>query len=216
MTDPVRNPYSSQTSVDGGVLNGGAADGGELESYLVPFVRTGSIITLALAQGVVMIVAVLWFVGMSNRPVPDAADAAVPADVDPAAVDPAVLGGDGVLLAVGVGAAVLACIVAFILPRMIRRAAIDQYQQATPAEQPNAKGAAVVTAPLRQLLGASQTATLVGQAVLEGAAVLNAIMMFLNHNWIHLVPIAILLLGILIQMPTVQRKRDWIAAANRS
>jgi hypothetical protein len=54
-------------------------------------------------------------------------------------------------------------------------------------------------------LGGEQAATLVAQAVLEGAAVLNAVLMLVDDQLWHLAPIAILLAGLAMLTPTTTK-----------
>lgn len=188
MTDPVQNPYISPESI------AEDAPGGSLSE----FVRPGQIITFALVQGVLVITAILFLFIKGEA-----------AAVNPAAPNaPTAGGGDLVLPGIGIVAAVGACVIAFALRTMLRRTSINKYRKTETKPQEIASQDASLTPAMRQLMKDSQVGTLIGQVILEGAAVMNAILMVVDDNIIHLVPIAILVAGIVIQLPTVGKKRQ--------
>lgn len=188
MTDPVQNPYISPE------LNMESALGGSLSE----FIRPGMIITFALAQGVLIITAILYFFVMDG-----------PASANPVGPNaPPAGNGDLVLPGIGIAAAVGACVIAFVLRKMLRQTSINKYRATETNPQPLTSQDASLTSAMRQLMQDSQTGTLIGQAILEGAAVMNAILMMIDNHPIHLAPIAILLAGIVIQLPTVSKKRQ--------
>lgn len=185
MTDPVQNPYISTDSNDEN------APGGSLTE----FVRPGQIITFALVQGVLVIAAVMYFFVMDDPVVPNAAPNAMPAG-----------NGDLVLPGIGIVAAIGACAFSFVITKMLRRTIISKYQSTETNPQKVTSQDVSLTPAMRGLMQGSQTCTLVGQAILEGAAVINAILMIVDNNLIHLGLIAVLVVGIVIQVPTVGKK----------
>ena len=184
MNDPVQNPYISPDSVD---QNGPSGS-------LTGFVRLGQIITFALVQGVLFTTAIMYFM-MDD-----------PAVANPVTNSPPAGNGDLVLPGIGIVAAIGACMIAFVLTKMLRRTIIAKYRATETTPQQVTSQDVSLTPAMRQLMQGSSTGTLVGQAILEGAAVMNAILMLVDNNLIHLVPIAILVIGIVIQFPTVGKK----------
>ena len=185
MNDPVQNPYTSPDSPDT------SGSGGSLTG----FVRIGQIITFAFVQSILFITAIMYFM-MDD-----------PASTNPAAPSATPAGnGDMVLPGIGIVAAIGACVIAFVLTKMLRRTIIAKYRATEMNPQKVTSQDISLTPAMLQLMQGSQTGTLIGQAILEGAAVMNAILMLVDNNPIHLAPIAILVVGIVLQFPTVGKK----------
>ena len=195
MDDPVRNPYVSPHSLD-------QSEVGNDDAALAAHARTGQIITFALVQGVIVIGAVMAFLSWQG-----------PANQAPAGA-PAV-GDDLILLAVGIIMAVGSWIAAIIVPGVIRRNAADQLSESADKAVGRMSIDALPPYSLQKFLGASQSATLVGQAVLEGAAVANLILMFVDGNWIHLLLAVVCVIGIAFQVPTTEKLRTAIESSLR-
>jgi hypothetical protein len=59
-----------------------------------------------------------------------------------------------------------------------------------------------------RFVSAEQTATLVGQAILEGGAMINLVLMMLDHRIaLHLIIVVAAIIGIAFMTPTVDRLR---------
>lgn len=63
---------------------------------------------------------------------------------------------------------------------------------------------------MQQLLLANQSANLVGQALLEGAAVINLVFSFINGSLLHLPVAAVGLIGVLTMVPTIGKLRRFV------
>jgi hypothetical protein len=196
--DPVQNPY-----IDAGSFDAQGDSGASIKER----VRIGMIITFALVQGLVIMTAIILFVSQGDAPIPaDNAGAMPPA------------GGDWVLPGIGLVACIGACFASFFVVTMMKRVATGKFRsEAPPKTQPlNLASEKALPRPVAQLLGASQTWTIVGQAILEGAAVINVVLMLIDHNYIHLAAIGILIAGIVIQLPTVSKSLTLIENARSS
>ncbi len=196
MDDPVRNPYLSTNPSDE------AARGGGSGGSLVAHVRTGQIITFALVQGVVLIGAVMAYLALD-----------APANPVPPGATPA--GEDFILPAIGIAVAVSCWIAALIVSSVMRRKAADQLSESGEKVDLPYRADALLTASIREFLAASQTATIVGQAACEGAAVANLILMLVDGNWIHLPFAVICVIGIAVQVPTTGKLQNAIEVAVR-
>ena len=60
------------------------------------------------------------------------------------------------------------------------------------------------------LLGIHQSKTILLVGVLEGAAFLNAVMFLIEGDFLSLIAIALLLIGIVMQFPTTNRLSNWL------
>ena len=145
MTDPVQNPYISPNSDDANVSS----------QTINGIVRIGQMITFALAQGVLIITAIIYFLVVDE-----------PAAVDPNT--PPAGAGDWVLPGIGICAAIGACVIAFVLSGMLRRLAIRKYRSSqtaassppTLASKDNVSKDTVLTYPMERLMQESMTGTL--------------------------------------------------------
>ena len=181
MDDPVKNPYISPADTAKSSTFGG-------ETTLIGYVRTGQIITFSLIMGVVFMAGILMVIGKDGEP-----------NSKPE-----------LFLWLGVGLGCLACVASFVLSRVLRAQALSSFrQQASDADLPAADDK-LVTPAVHQLLSSAFTAQLVGQSVLEGVAVVNAILMLLDHNLLHLAVIAVMIVGIALHVPTTAKRQELI------
>ena len=194
-----RNPYVVTGSGDGGDPSRRTGNQG---ATLAGLTRIGQVITLAIAQGGVLILAILWFLSSGKQ------------DEE---------GLNVVLLAIGAGVFVVNAAAAIIIPRTMRAAGIRQYR--SQADVPpsavsvgvsrwdEADAQAVLPLEDAVLLQRDQTARIVGQAILEGAAMVNSVFLVLNSHPIHAVLAVVAVAGIVATIPTVDRLRRFLAEA---
>ncbi|TWT83475.1 hypothetical protein CA13_49400 [Planctomycetes bacterium CA13] len=193
MNDPVRNPY----------LNREAA--ASSPDQLRGFVRTNQIIWFALIQGTVLITAILGYMSFTSEPLAERPPDAMPAGL-----------GDYVLPMVGVTFGVGAIVVSLVLTRMLRQTAINKFAACNESVQRPVDENVPLTHAVTQLLSASSAMSIVGMAIPEGAAVLNAVLMLIDGQpLIHLCVIIVCVAAIAVQFPTTQKKLDLIEAASR-
>lgn len=160
----------------------------EKPSALDPVLRTTQIISAALPMGVAALLAIAFF----KRP------------------QPAVEGKE--LLSYGaVFFAVIMLVGAKLVPSIVARTGCRAIAKgkASSFTGPNGHQA---TSPLQQLGAVFQSATIVRAALVEGAALLNAIIFFLFGTTLNFVVAAILVVVLLYQIPTRQRLVDWVQA----
>jgi hypothetical protein len=125
--------------------------------------------------------------------------------------------GEWVLPAIGIAACIGACVASWFVVTMMKRVAIRKFRAESTDEilREDFQSASTFPHQVAQLLGASQAWTIVGQAILEGAAMMNGMLMIVDGNLIHLAAIAILIVGIAIQFPTVSKKLALIQQAQQ-
>lgn len=70
-----------------------------------------------------------------------------------------------------------------------------------------------VPEPLRPFLMAQQTSTLVGQAMLEGSAVVNLVFALIDGSWLHFVFVFFAVVALISMIPTVDKLRNRIENA---
>ncbi|WP_442507049.1 hypothetical protein SH528x_005935 [Novipirellula sp. SH528] len=193
---PIQNPYlsSATTSNSSNCIN------------LKGLVRTGQVIAFALIQGVLFITAILAYLTFLSG------------DGGPANAGPASPPAEDnlVLVIIGVVACFVGCFASFVVNRLMKGMAIRQFvstgeEVALPIDE-----TATMTAEISSLLTTSQTRMIIGMALVEGAAVINAVIMMLDENVIHLVMIALCLAAMAVQFPTLRKKLDLIESAARA
>lgn len=172
-------------------------------------VRTGQIITLALAKGILIIGVIVVVIG-SGPPADDETTVA--------------------MLAIGGGAFVLLLVAAFIIPKMMLSKAIDRFRQfrivaamrANPLDRDSHAArdrweqwndCQPLPPELARLLLENQHATIVGQVLTEAPAVINLVFFLMNSNPVHLVLAFFLWIGVVAQIPTMNQARDRITRA---
>lgn len=154
------------------------------ESSFQAVVRTGQVITFALIIGIALTAAIMFVLTVGEDSPTDSSF---------------------LLPAVGASAGMVSWLVALVLPDRLRRQAgsklasnVDRQVVDDDAREQSQKEFAV----------AQNRSTLIGQAVLEGGAMINLVLMFLDH-WlvIHLSFAAAAIIGIASMTPTATRLR---------
>lgn len=175
--------------------------------------RTGQVITFGLAQGVLLIAAVLTYFAVGNDP------QAAPGQPNPGPVvaDDGLLGSpDLVMLAIGLSFAALSFLAALWLPSLSRQRAIKRYQAAQESLPLPLQANDELPPAARKLVQSRMTATLMSQALFEGAAIANALLLLISPHLLHLIPVAIGVFGIVAQVPTAAKLLDWLESVRRS
>lgn len=174
-------------------------------------VRTGQIISFALVQGVILTTAVLTYLAFGTGAGQAEGHAAG------GAVSEGELGGEGgfLLPLIGLAVAVGCGVAAAVVPKILRGSAVERFRASggslplpTPPEAELPPAAA-------RLLGSWTAATLVAQALLEGPAIFNAVLMVIQPHYGYLVLIAVMLAGIAMQTPTVEKVQRFLETAAR-
>jgi hypothetical protein len=187
MHDPVRNPYIPASDVGNDHQIG-------REGSLLQHVRTGQVITFAMIMGLIMMVGILLTLSI---------------DGDKGQADDK----NSILILLGIGAGFLAIITSLVLSRWQHRAALMALRANRAADDAIPSDSQTVTSSVARFLGSSASATLVGQAVLEGAAVINAVLMVIDGNLLHLAVVAVMIVGMALQTPTIAKRRAAIESA---
>lgn len=178
--DPAQNPYTSPST--------SAVGPHSIRSSA----STNTIVSLGLVMGVCTITAVMLFMF-----VPDTEEFSELLAVDP---------DDYVFLAIGFGLCIAGAVLSVLMRRYYRQSASTQFL----AEHENVKMPSDTESVPGNLLGMLATANIVGGALLEGPALINAIFMLIRENLWHLIPVLVAILGILITMPTASRTRHYV------
>ncbi|TWU07850.1 M48 family metalloprotease [Stieleria varia] len=190
--DPAQNPYTASQQ-----------DGGESLTNLKHIIqgnsRTGMIITFALIQGIVIVSAIMVFMVFSRR---QPGDSLLGLDSD-----------SMIWIVLGGGIALVSIIATVVLRAVFRSIAYGEFRGANVDPEVMRETNASVPQAVPKLIGAFQTRTIIGQAILEGAAMINAVLMFVNDNLLHVIPIVVLVVGVGLQVPTPGKIRDWIENA---
>ena len=186
MNDPVKNPYAGSSATPGGPF-----PSGQMSSTINAAGTTGTLITLALMGGLVMISAVITYLIMSNPP-----------------EDQSLLRFDGdamLFLGIGYVAFLSGAVAAVILRSQWKGRAIERLKASDEPLPHPLEGTSPLPRSGLSFLGAVATYTLIGQALLEGPAVINAIFMLIENNFAHAIPIVFAILGIAVQIPTADK-----------
>jgi|GEM_PF-5799640 len=192
-------------------------------------VRTGQIITFALAKGVIFFAAIAIFLSLGNNGWPDATarpDAAAQPD---AAVAPGdVIGGkdlsgvnanastDALLPWIGVAAFAVAVIAGVVAPAVMRSRAVHNFQQTGQRLPISIDAETPLTDETGQLVSRLMAATLVGQAIFEGAGVINLVLLIMTNQIFLLVPAVVAVFAIVIQCPTKSTVLDRLESLARA
>jgi len=183
MNDPVKEPYAGSSATPGGPF-----PVGQMPSTIKAAATNGTLITLALMGGLVMVSAVITYLIMSNPP-----------------EDQSLLRFDGdamLFLGIGYVAFLSGVVVAVILRSQGKGRAIERLKASDePLPHPLEDNSPLPQSGI-SFLGAVATYTLIGQALLEGPAVINAVFMLMANNFAHAIPIVLAILGIAFQIPT--------------
>ena len=177
--------------------------------------RTGQIITLAFGKGVLIIALIFGIMLMDG-------------DQQNTNTE--------FLLAMGGGLFVVLLVGSFLVPRLLRSTATTRLRshpevsamRESSTTDPSLRDPTLsrsrhqwvqwearqpVPEPLRPFLMAQQTSTLVGQAILEGSAVVNLVLALIDGSWLHFVFVFFALVGLISMIPTVQKLRNRIENA---
>jgi hypothetical protein len=115
----------------------------------------------------------------------------------------------GLLTTVGLLASLPSLVMALILPRIIGNSAVSMLIRTAP-DQPRGG-----LAWRQRLLNVWQSSTIVGVALLEGAALINVILFLAERHVISLIAAAVLAGGMAAFWPTINRAADWLEARLR-
>lgn len=164
-------------------------------------VRTGQIITFALAKGLVLI-AIAAIVLSGNQ---DGA-ANVPGDrID----QKGVMADSGEILPIiGFAVFVLAAVAGIVVPGFIRASAIHDFQQSGQRLPATIEVDAPLTQEAGQLMNRLMVSTLIGQAIFEGAGTLNLVLLMLTNQWYLLVPAIFAVFAIVALCPSQAKVLD--------
>lgn len=156
-------------------------------------VRTGQIITFALIMATVVISAVML---MTMKP--DDADETM------------------LFVFIGAGFAFASIVVAFVITKSMRQRAIEELRANGAKEDIDFPIDQTMTSSLQTFSGRAATWQIVGQALCEGPAVMNAVFMMIDGQVLyHGIAILILVIGIAIQVPTLDKRQAMIDEALR-
>ncbi|WP_182868084.1 hypothetical protein [Stieleria mannarensis] len=183
MNDPAKNPYVASS-----VTPGGSFPQGHGAATIDAAAKTGTIISMALISGVMMISGVLAYLVFANPP-----------------EDQSLLRFDGdalLFLAIGYGMFVASAGAAIVLRGIMKQQAAAQLKASGVDLPQPLKADSPLPQPAQAFLGSVATYTLIGQALVEGPAVVNAVFMFIDNNLAHLIPIVLAVIGIALQTPT--------------
>lgn len=191
MEDPAKNPYAASSTQRGATNFGGGAPG-----TINGAARIGTVITLALVSGVVMMSAIMSFLVLSDPPEEESLFR---------------FDGDAMLF-LGVGYVVFlgGAFVAIVMRGLMKGQAAANLRSAGEDFPQPLDGNSSLPPSGRAFVGAFATYTLIGQALLEGPAVINVILMFIENNFAHAIPIVLAIIGILLQIPTAGRIKSAI------
>lgn len=188
VNDPAQNPYASTTNTKG------LGNGRSGPPTIAGASRIGMIITFALISGAITISGVLLVLMQGD----------MPEDKSPLRVDAESMP----FLAVGLGACAMCVVGAWLSAKMLREKAAELLRSSDePLPQPLDVSSNLPASASNYLL-ASSSATLVGQALMEGQAVINLILAFLSHNYVFLIPVLIGIVGIALQTPTPNKLKN--------
>ncbi|OYP36671.1 hypothetical protein [Rhodopirellula sp. MGV] len=184
MSDSPQNPYIASGQNAGPISR-------RVPSSISQTAMTGVVITLALASSVVVLSGILSYLTLSDFP-----------------EDQPLFqfgGNDLLFLIVGAAATILTVPIAAIVPQVMKKQATEQLRSAD-VDLPRPLNAdSELPVEAKHFLGAMQTSAIIGQALFEGPAMMNAVLMMIDHNFAHLIFVAIGLVGILAQTPTAGR-----------
>jgi hypothetical protein len=188
--DPVKNPYISSDAIEDPSTAG-------FGSSMRTQIRVGQIITFALVQGTLIFAGIMAYMVAGNNPVGA----------------PQANGRDTLFLGIGIALAIGACVIAVAAASMIRRLAVQRFREQCDSDSVMLSPDAAAPPAVNELIARLQSATLVGQSAMEGAAFANAILLMLSDNLLHLAVIAAMVIGIIWQTPTVGKRQRVIEEA---
>lgn len=172
------------------------AGGSGKQATLASVARTGQILTFVLIQSTVLVACIFLFMTLREqqaevpRPIPGE-DAAGDEDI--------VLPIAGTVLTLG------AAIASLVVPVMQRKAAAARYLALGERVRLPIDPDAILTPGLTQYVAVWQSSALVGQAMLEGAAIMNLVLMHIDGHRLHLAFAGACIIGITLHTPFVGR-----------
>lgn len=176
--------------------------------------RVGQIITFALAQGVLLVAAVMIYISLGSGTGRQAQDQPAP---EPVIQDSGLLGSpDLLLLVLGFAVIAISGLAAVWVPSLICLRAVERFQAAGEPLPTPLQAHGELSPAARRLVQRRMSATLASQALLEGAGMINAILLVASPHLLYLVPIAIAVFGIVVQVPTAAKLLDWLESVGRS
>ena len=193
--DPAKNPYTATST--GSSASGIATDG----STIGAFATTGTTISLGMIGGVLIISVVLSTLVLSDPP-----------------EDQSLFrfsGDDMLFLIVGYVIFLGGIAAAVVIRTIMKGQAIAQFNATDPELPHPLDNKSPLPGDARSLLAANQTSTIIGQALMEGPAVVNAIFLLLGDNFAHLIPIVLGIIGIAVQIPTAGKLKQLLEDARR-
>lgn len=171
-------------------------------------VRTGQIITFALTKGVIFFAVIALFLSWGNDAGPgelrDDAAAVAPGDLI-----------DGLLPLIGVAAFVVASFAGAIAPAVMRSWAVHDFQQAGQQLPMSIDAETPLSHAARRLVTRLMAATLVSQAIFEGAGVINLVLLMVTGQIFLLVLAIFAVFAIVAQCPTRAKVLDRLESLAR-
>lgn len=188
MTNPAQNPYTSSLPADQpGGQPGAQLSRGEIDQLI----RVNQIITFALANGIVVITAVMGYLTWSNND----------------GEFKFAFSGDDFLFPL-IGFVMVGATIPFGL--IVKRVIFQQAREQAARLQPSSSAGDDELVVSTEVMGRIASGTIIGQAAAEGGAVLNAVLMMIGDNFIHLIPIGVAFLAVIVQVPTYGRLCNWL------
>ena len=182
MNDPTSQP-----------LNSSQSQGTGKRSSISNIARTGQVLTFVMIQLVVLVACVLLYMTLDVS--------------DQPRVEATPRGSGTYWFLPWIGAILMfgAVIGAFLLPRKLRRVALSKYRQIGERVRMPVHFEAILTPALTDFAGACQASALVGQSLLQFAAIVNLMLMYLDGHLLHLLLAAACVVGIVLQIPLSSR-----------
>lgn len=203
------NPFGS-TSPNEDVLDQVPTELNATATTLRGVAFTGQIITLALAKGIVIIGLIFGVLLIDDQ---------------------RAFGNAEVWLPLGGGLFAVLLVGAFLASKRLRSGGVSRLRQhrevaamheGTPANTTTAAmrekwiqwdDKAPLPLPLRPFLAGEQSATIVGQAMLEGSAVINLVFALLDGSYAHFLFAFLAMIGLVSMIPTITKLRKRIEIA---
>ena len=190
--DPVQNPYTAPSSEPGG----GQSPFKGLAT-IDDCAKTNQIIGLALISGVTIITGIMLFMVITG------------ADKDDDLFE---IGEDLIFLVIGFGMFLVCTAMSFVVTSAMRRQFVENFRSTHGGSDTTIKDDESFQGS-HQLLGGFSTSFIVGAALLEGSAVVNAIFLMLGDNLLHLIPVGLVVGLLLARLPSRARVRHFVENA---
>lgn len=190
MTVPIKNQYVESPSRP------------DREEVLRNSLRIGQVISFALIQGIILVSAVAVFVAAREH---RAGDGVAQRQNESGSLF------DSLLSTAGFGLTLAAIPTALVLRRLLRQTGSAQSCPPEPAKSATDKDK--ITPRESSLLAADRISVIFAQAILEGVAFFNAIVIFIAGNLWQLAAIFVLLAVMASLTPTRAKAERWLASA---